>query len=297
MPHAKSPLVTPTYDNSGQAMHPSILCFASSWHGYRYWMSMTPYTDQNYMVENPSILVSQDGTTWKLPDGLTNPVAPNEFRHLMDSELFHDYASDQLWLYYMKGDNDGSYLLFRRSSDGVHWSAEQVLIKKQYDTMVSPTVENVNGIYRLWTVNPQATNTVNLVEYRTSADGINWSDPEIVNLSQSGVQVWHIEIRFIASKKEYWAIYAGYPNGSTTGDTSLYFAKSSDGLNWTTFTRAALISADKGKWDSQQIYRSAFLYEPKSDLLRVWYSASYRRVWHIGYTEITYSTFLGDLSK
>jgi hypothetical protein len=297
MPHAGSPLGTPTYDNSGQAMHPSIALFTSPWHGYRYWMSMTPFTGQDYTVENPSILVSQDGISWQVPDGLTNPVAPNEYRHLMDSELYYDNASDQLWLYYMKGTDNGAILLFRKSSDGIHWSAEQVLIQGPYDTMVSPAVEKVDGIYRLWTVNPQGKGIVNLVEYRTSTDGINWTSPQIVNLNQFGVQVWHIEIKWIESKKEYWAIYAGYLNGSNSGHTSLYIAKSSDGLNWTTFMRPALAPGPTGAWDSQQIYRTTFLYDPASDLLRVWYSASHDRVWHTGYTEINYTSFLRYLKQ
>ena len=34
----------PTYDGSRQATHPDIAYFPDGWHGYKYWMAMTPYT-------------------------------------------------------------------------------------------------------------------------------------------------------------------------------------------------------------------------------------------------------------
>ena len=43
-----SPLTIPTFDGSGQAVHPSVIDLVqmhgvTSWAGYRYWMLMTPY--------------------------------------------------------------------------------------------------------------------------------------------------------------------------------------------------------------------------------------------------------------
>jgi len=41
-----SPLTTPTPDETGQCVHPSVVQFASKWpdsNGYYYWMAMTPY--------------------------------------------------------------------------------------------------------------------------------------------------------------------------------------------------------------------------------------------------------------
>jgi len=50
----------PTYDGSGQAMHPDIAYFPDGWRGYKYWMVMTPYTYDSAGRENPSIVVSDD---------------------------------------------------------------------------------------------------------------------------------------------------------------------------------------------------------------------------------------------
>jgi hypothetical protein len=53
----------PTYDDSYQLTHPKVLYFSEGWNHYKYWMSMTPYPQQNDYFENPSIVVSNDGVT------------------------------------------------------------------------------------------------------------------------------------------------------------------------------------------------------------------------------------------
>lgn len=40
--NAAAPEYIPTYDGSNQSTHPSVLYFADGWHGFRYWMGMTP---------------------------------------------------------------------------------------------------------------------------------------------------------------------------------------------------------------------------------------------------------------
>lgn len=279
-------LNTPTYDGSGQAMHPAIVVFPQDWHGYRYWMSVTPYTNDNVSVENPSILVSHDGITWIVPAGVSNPVAPYQSAHLMDSDLFYDAASDQLWVYYLR-DATETILLRRTSSDGIHWSDATTLLSVPYIQIVSPAIAKVNGTYQLWSVNPGVNGCgagTTQVEYRSSSDGVHWVSPHIVNLRQPGFEIWHIDVQWIAPKGEYWALYAAYPAGRTCGITSLYFATSTDGLNWNSFRKPLI--APGGGWDSGQIYRSTFIYDATSDSLDIWYSAQKGHVWHTGYYQV-----------
>ena len=61
----------PTYDGSGQAVHPDVYYNANGWNGYRYWMAMTPYPNGNAAYENPSIVVSNDNLNWIVPPGLS----------------------------------------------------------------------------------------------------------------------------------------------------------------------------------------------------------------------------------
>ncbi len=299
LPNASTPLATPTYDGSGQGMHPGIVAFRSEWHGYRYWMAMTPYPNDNNLLENPSILASRDGITWVIPAGLSNPVAPFQPVHQMDPDLFYDAASGQLWLYYMRGDTHGNAVLLRRTSaDGVNWSDEIVQATVPYNTMVSPAVDKTDSTYKLWSVNPAAVgcNAVQTqVELRSSPDSVSWSAAQVVNLRQPGFEIWHLEVAWVEAKKEYWAVYAAYPDGSSCGGTSLFFATSKDGLTWTTFARP-LLSPGNG-WDSSQVYRASFLYDATEDMLKVWYSAQHSHVWHIGYTQRNYAELLNYLNQ
>src|SRR5579884_2655894 len=36
-------MTIPTYDGSGQAVHPDVVAFDAPWHGAQYWLTMTPY--------------------------------------------------------------------------------------------------------------------------------------------------------------------------------------------------------------------------------------------------------------
>jgi hypothetical protein len=290
-------LNTPTYDGSGQAMHPAIVGFDHEWHGFSYWLSVTPYPSCNSKFENPSILASHDGVEWEVPSGLTNPVASYEASHLMDSDLLYDPGSDSLWLYYLRASGQAS-LLRRTSSDGVHWSGEEVLLSVPYNTMVSPAVEEVGGKYDLWSVNAAGIGcnaTKTQVEYRSSRDGTSWSPPITVDLRQPGSEIWHIDVSWIPAKREYWALYAAYADGQSCGKTSLYFAKSFDGQRWTSLTRPLL--APGSGWDAGEIYRATLLYDAPTDTLRVWYSAQHSCIWHTGYVQTSYSSLSGALQQ
>ena len=117
---------TPTYDGSGQVVHPGIVYFPSGWNGWKYWLVVTPYPGSNAVYENPSILVSNDGASWEVPTGLTNPIAihPGE-PNLADGELFFDDSSNSLWVYYNQDYvSPGTHGYLKMSDQtGVNWGA------------------------------------------------------------------------------------------------------------------------------------------------------------------------------
>ena len=51
--NAPAPLVTPTYDGSGQVVHPDVVHVPGGWNGYEYWMGMTPYPNGNNDLREP----------------------------------------------------------------------------------------------------------------------------------------------------------------------------------------------------------------------------------------------------
>jgi hypothetical protein len=302
--NALSPQITPTYDGSGQVVEPSILFFPSGWNGFQYWLDVTPYPHSDETKENPSILVSDDGSSWKVPPGLTNPIALPISGNFDDGELFHDAVSNQLWVYYLwEGDASRTHILRKESSDGVHWGQAQDLFDVSNYTLFSPTVDKVGSTYHMWSVNTgtvgcgAATTTV---ESRTSADGANWSAPQVVSISQPGYVIWHIEARYIPSKQEYWMFAAAYPQGTNCNNDNmaLFFNSSLDGQNWTSYPRPALEAGSR--WDDGEIYRSTFVYDPAQDLLKVWYSARsgvWPWKWHTGLTSAKFTQFLSSLQN
>jgi hypothetical protein len=302
---------TPTYDGSGQSVHPGISYFPSGWNGYEYWLAITPYPDGDPSFENPSILVSHDGLTWSEPLGITNPVAlppePPDGSYLADGELFYDETSDQLWLYYPHQNVGGdSYMVRKTSDDGVNWGDPRQDDDRIFSVpdfqILSPAVEKIGSQYWMWTVNSGSfgcTAASTQIEYRTSTNGITWTLPGTVNFSQPGYTPWHLDVITVPSKSELWALVAAYPSGTGCDNTDLLFAKSTNGIDWTTYPVQALLPSPGTTWDSAQIYRSTLLYDAANDRLRVWYSASTYQgapIWHQGYTERNYTQFLAALS-
>ena len=226
--------------------------------------SRIPYSQDSF--ENPSILVSNDGASWAPPPGINNPIALPNTSYLADADLVYDQASDQLWMYYPHQTVNGQTRMIRKtSSDGINWGDpynEPLLFSVPDYQLLSPAVVKVGSTYKMWSVNtgsPGCDGQSNFVQLRTSTNGTSWSAPSNVSFAIPNMLPWHIDVIYVPSKAEYWALVPAYAPGSDCTNTELYFAKSSDGVNWTTYATPAL---RKGSgWDSGQIYRSTLIYD------------------------------------
>jgi hypothetical protein len=300
--NAQSFLMIPTYDGSGQVTEPDVVSFDLPWHGFKYWMAFSPYPNADASKENPSIAVSNDGITWEVPSGLVNPLAlPSTGAHLADASLFYNSASDELWIYYIEesAERKTTQVFKLASLDGIHWQNQGELFQVPTYTLLSPTVAQVNGTYYMWTINGGTTGCTvgsSVLEYRTSSDGVKWSDSSPTNLVQSGYVLWHLDVSYVAPKQEYWAAVAAYANGSDCGHTVLFFSKSQDGINWTTYNKPVL--GPSTTWDDLEIYRSSLLFDSSMNHLKVWYSAASKgEVWHVGLSEGDFEEFLEWLNS
>ncbi len=291
LPNALEPLVTPTYDGTGQAVEPTVLSFARPWRGHRYWMAVSAYPFGDDEHEDPSILASDDGLAWSVPEGLANPLVRPRRGHLADATLVYDDASDALWVYYLdeaKVDGINFESLDRvTSADGVRWSAPEPVLAGELYPLLSPSVVKRGRLFTMWTVDGGlvgcGSRDTTLTE-RTSLDGLHWSDPQPVAISQPGYVLWHVNMTAVPETGHVLAAISAFPRGRNCNRTRLFLADS-DGASWETFGDA-LLSPGRG-WDDEQIYRSSPLYDAGKDTLRLWYSARSARTnaWHIGYTE------------
>src|SRR5207247_11171815 len=90
-----------------------------------------------------------------------------------------------------------------------------------------------------------------------------WRRPSAAGLEQPGYFIWHLDVTWVAEKNEYWAVYPAYDRRGC-GARDLFFARSSDGVTWTTYSRPVLRHEDQ-HWTSAVLYRASALSDPPTD--------------------------------
>jgi hypothetical protein len=274
-----------TYEGSGQAMHPDVALTPRGWSTYQRHLVLTPYPFGNQASENPSMFAGDDGLTWTVEAGVTNPVARPDAGYLSDPALVYVPEASELWMYYRQA-SDQNYVWLVRSADGVTWGPATKVAQAPNHWLVSPTVvHRAPGDWQMWSVNGRTGcgDPDGWVERRTSADGRVWSDPVRVNLTQPGYRPWHVDVMWIASLKQYWALYNA-KDAANCATPALFLATSDNGLDWTTYPSPVLERGASPEF-ADIVYRSAMEYLPQADAVRFWFSGARleggRYSWHI----------------
>ncbi|MEE9430500.1 MAG: DUF2341 domain-containing protein [Melioribacteraceae bacterium] len=286
--NAVDPQITPTYDGSGQVVHPDIVHISDGWNGYKYWMVLNPYPGADDSFENPCIIVSDDGASWIEPPGISNPLAPTPDGWNNDPDML--LVNNEMIIYYNESNYDGNtYVKRMTSTDGISWSSPQTVVTEPWHLM-SPTVLYEDGTYYMWYARSPGGcgGKEQFVTMRISDDGITWGSEIPVDVPIDGRVLWHLDI--VKYQSEYRMLLASYSKNSRCGWTSLFYAESTDKINWSVNPTPIIIPTNSSSaWDNRSIYRSTFLME--DNFLRIWYTAvDVSEVWHLGYSE-------GDLSE
>lgn len=151
-----STLTVPTYvvaDDS--VVHPSVIRIAGGWNGYEYWMAMTPYSNSDSQYENPSILASNDGKTWVVPTGVTNPLVayPGGTNYNSDPYLFFT-PDGYLCIFWRQVVGTNVSLKYIKSANGITWGAEATSLTtvRASEDLASPSIiwEASNNQYRMY---------------------------------------------------------------------------------------------------------------------------------------------------
>lgn len=265
-------LATP--DGSGQTVHPDVVEVPRSWPGASRYLVVTPYTNGDANVENPSLFSGHDGFVWAAPPGVRNPIATPPHGYLSDPDAVYDPDLNELWVYYRAVDAENVIELLR-TTDGVHFSAPEEVVRGSNHTVVSPSVVRRSATdWLMWSVNANAgcTAASTFVGLRHSTDGIHWSGEKRVNLAQPGFSPWHIDVEWVPAFNEYWAVY----NVKTAGNCNtpaLYLATSPDGVDWTTYPSPVLARGAIPEF-ADIVYRASFLYNATTDVISFWYSGA-----------------------
>lgn len=270
------PLPLVTYDGSGQAVHPDFARTPTAWNGNPFRLVATPYPGGDATYENPSLYAGSTLTSWVVPEGVVNPLErPMGGSYLSDPDMLFDPDASELRIYYRRVTSHNEIWMIR-SANGVNWSAPVLSVSAANHFIVSPTIVRRSATeWLLWSVNSGALGcgaSSTSVELRRSVDGVSWSDPERATISDPDGYPWHIDVEWIPSRNEYWAVYpVKVPGGCTTD--RLRFATSADGLHWTTYPSPVLL---KGASDDLKdvVYRSTVDYDATSGQVTLWYSGA-----------------------
>lgn len=254
-------IAVPTYDGSYQLTHPKILYFRTGWNGFKYWMVMTPYPHANDDFENPSVVVSNDGTNWSAPKGLKNPVTGvpkdvNAGGHYSDPHLVMREKTMELWYRYnpalknnnkqTRADNSVNIYYRRISEDGIHWSNAQKMVQSS-DGHLSLCVNYENGVYKFW----YATYDGNLY-YSQSRNAVNWSSAVRCSVFlPKGYQPYHQDI--IQNGSGYYLLQTAEKKANYT--FQLFLFQSRDGIHFTNMQQI-FPNNDKLLWKNVSFYRS-----------------------------------------
>ena len=196
----------PTYDGSEQAVHPSLLVLADKTMGGNpvagcpgFILSFTPYTDTDDRVENPSIVVSDDGLNFREEKPGLNPlVTAPERDHNDDPDLF--YSNGKYCILYLETMRpEKQSLILLESTDRLHWE-KRIIHEEHLDQgsgcfMLSPKYIEKDGFSYLFYVNRDAADGYR-IEYVTGKDlySLDFADRKVVTVSELGELPWHLEI-------------------------------------------------------------------------------------------------------
>lgn len=312
-PHynATSPQTTPTPDGSGNFDEPGILYFPSGWNGYKYWLGTTPYPSSNDSLENPTIRVSNDGSTWIAPPGLTiDPVFPlsevpgQPTVHNADAGLVFDPTGNSgagtLYLFGIESDNLATApvgIKYKSTNDGINWSSRALL-----DLGTGPTrftspyiVRKSDGTYIAFVV--QTTGTYvhpNWTVARGTASSISGTFSGWTNvITQANLDSNDVAASLAPWHNTYW--YDGGTlwcfsciKNNTQSEARLAIGKSTDdGQTWT-FARSCILPVGGGQ-QNVFIYQSTGFLTDDRTAFRVWYGANGSSIagqWRLWYTLI-----------
>ena len=284
---AGTKLTIPTPDGTGQAVHPKVLDTGTpGWNGWRYWMAMTPYAFADDALEDPCLIVSQDGTTWQpAPDAPTpmddQPGSPGHYNS--DTHLvLRDGTMYAIWRTSKNG-SAPDRISWRTSTDGKTWTPAHVIYEggalgTVWGQMVSPALIPEGDGWRMYlvAVNAHPNRLVYVTTTAATPTPGDWSAPVRCTIDGGdqhipGRDVWHIDV--VQDGGGYLALINDCIPRTGGIDGDLILARSTDGTTWTS-GRGPLLPRYAPHHDA--LYRASLI--PREDgSIDIWYSARVRQ--------------------
>jgi len=271
------PLDIPTYDDDPSITHPSVVYVPTGVGGYTHWMAFTPYPDGSR--ENPSVVASNDGVTWVVPTGLTNPITDTSEAISEGYALWSDthllYHNGTLYLYFRGAGASVEGIYLTTSTDGVTWAAIERVFESATDTAtLSPAVVHDGTQFVMYTVNAEVANDWERVEKRTSSTANGFSAVGAVTVTapdRANYTPWHVDVQY-ENGRYHMLIATDY----STDQGRLLYLKSSDGATFTGRTDGRSIPTLGYAFDDSGHYRSSLVPVPGNPVNFDVYVATYQ---------------------
>ena len=294
----------PTYDGSNKTTHPSVVDFhhefgpGGKFRGYRYWMAHTPYPNDNVLLENPSIVASNNGWDWHDPYGITNPVVaqpePDTYYNA-DSDLAWNPEMGRLemiWKHQSLANAADTYYRHSFSYNGVDWSESTIIRAVEGSTApgwgwLSPGMSRVGPHdWRIVFLRPVGANRL-LTTFTATTPAGPWEGPVDGQVIDSpfieGESLWHPDVVF--DGESWWMATSSRTTGGAAEQRAwIYPARSTDGVDWV--FGPAILKDEPGSPDSFK-YRPTLALHENGTHMRVWYGE--RGTMTVRYTEIPLS--------
>lgn len=196
-----------TFDGSNGTTHPYVIYFENGFNGYKYYMVHTPYDNNNVELENPSLVVSNDGINFIKPNGISDPLLPiikqknNPLKYYSDPWILFDNEELQIWYRYTEEDKVNINVplinkIYRiTTKDGINFSEPELMIENDGIWYLSPSIIKLNDIYYMYYFDKDLK-----LYCKTSNDLKNWSKERIVKNNKFKGKYWHGEVKLINDK-------------------------------------------------------------------------------------------------
>jgi hypothetical protein len=273
-------LAVPTFDGSGQAVHPDLLDLGGE--GGACAMAFTPYPWGDDRLENPSVVVSPDGLRFREERPGLNPLAPAPpHDHNDDPDLFRDGEGYGL-LYLETLRPEVQNLVLLRSRDRLRWErtllhAYRLAGPDPEPFIVSPAFLRRDGRSHLFYVNASA--SPRRIEVMAGADPGSW-DPacaEPVRMARMAFEPWHLDV--LGGEAWCYMIIADVTERSPGRRVhDLHLARSRDLRAWEVSPRRLF---DRAPFGAAHLYRSSGLLRG-GDLFLYFSYRSKRFGWRLG---------------
>lgn len=271
-------VLLPTYDKSGQAVHPDIFFDKQI---KKFVITFTPYPFTNDKFENPSIALSDDGINFYEEKKGINPLVPAPQKDHNDAPDISYKNGTYTILYLETVRPEYQSLIALQSKDRVTWQKTIIqkcnFSKEEKPFMLSPAVAYKDKECFLFYVNRDYKNGHKL--FYTTGTSIETLDfmqakeiqSSFINELPAKTEPWHVDIIQDNNGGFLMLLCAVQRDSQKGGKYFLYIAKSKDLINWKLCKKPIL----------KNCYRSSGFI--KNNNLYIYFSSNYfADAWKIG---------------